>query len=119
LPAKCIEHTHDPRAAVREIHRVTKPGGLYVVTVPNRLYQLSTTVAEQLKLRPYLGYEHWLGWFEVRRLVGGLGATIERMTGFHLVPPLVRSSWPILRRIDAFGRVLGPVMWNIAVRARK
>jgi len=35
------------------------------------------------------------------------------------VPPLVRPIWPILRRIDRFGRVLGPVMWNIAVRARK
>jgi hypothetical protein len=83
------------------------------------LYQLSTSVAEAFKLRPYFGYEHWLGWREMRRLVRSLPATVETMIGFHIVPPLVRPIWPILRRIDRFGRVLGPVMWNIAVRARK
>ena len=119
VACECIEHTLDPRAAVREVHRVTRPGGRYVVTVPNRLYQLSTSVAEAFKLRPYFGYEHWLGWFEMRRLVRGLPASIETMIGFHLLPPLLRQTWPMLRRIDRFGRLLGPVMWNIAVRARK
>ena len=89
------------------------------MTVPNRLYQLSTSVAEAFKLRPYFGYEHWLGWFEMRRLVRSLPASIETMIGFHLLPPLLRQTWPMLRRIDRFGRLLGPVMWNIAVRAKK
>jgi 2-polyprenyl-3-methyl-5-hydroxy-6-metoxy-1,4-benzoquinol methylase len=119
VACECIEHTLDPRAAVRELHRATKRGGRYVVTVPNRLYQLSASLAEAFKLRPYFGYEHWLGWRELRRLLRSLPATIETMIGFHIVPPLVRPTWPILRRIDRLGRVLGPVMWNIAVRARK
>jgi SAM-dependent methyltransferase len=119
VACECIEHTLDPKAAVREVHRVTKVGGKYVVTVPNRLYQLSTSVAETFRLRPYFGYEHWLGWSEMRRLVEGLPASIETMIGFHVVPPLFRPTWPLLRRIDAFGRRLGPIMWNIAVKAKK
>jgi hypothetical protein len=49
----------------------------------------------------------------------GMEARIDRMRGFHLVPPLFRPTWPLLRRLDALGVPLGPAMLNIAVLATR
>jgi SAM-dependent methyltransferase len=119
ISSECIEHTLDPRQALREIHRVTRPGGRLLVTVPNQVWHFSATIAHVFKLRPYEGYEHWLGWWEIRRILGGLHARIDQMRGFHLVPPLFRPTWPVLRRIDRLGPTIGPAMLNIAVLATK
>ena len=37
-----IEHTRDDRAALREIARVLKPGGLFCGSVPNKFYLMET-----------------------------------------------------------------------------
>ena len=42
LSHEVLEHVSDDRAAVREAHRVLKPGGRMVVFVPNRLYPFET-----------------------------------------------------------------------------
>lgn len=39
--AETIEHLENPRAFVRELTRVTRPGGLVVITTPNQLSALS------------------------------------------------------------------------------
>ncbi len=119
ISSECIEHTLDPRLALAEIHRVTRPGGRLLVTVPNQAWHFAATIADTFRLRPFKGYEHWLGWWEIRRILGGLHARIEQMRGFHLVPPLFRPTWPLLRRIDALGETIGPAMLNIAVLATK
>ena len=41
VAVETIEHLENPRAFVRELVRVTKPGGLIVVTTPNQLSLLS------------------------------------------------------------------------------
>jgi SAM-dependent methyltransferase len=119
ISSECIEHTLDPRAAVREIHRVTRPGGLLLITVPNRVWRFAATLANALRLRPYEGYEHWMGWFEMRRLMRGLDVKSLYMKGFHIIPPVVPLTRPLLRRLDAFGPGAGPVMLNMAVLGRK
>src|SRR5829696_685523 len=37
ISCETIEHTPEPRQALRELHRVLKPGGHLYLTVPNRL----------------------------------------------------------------------------------
>lgn len=117
--SECIEHTHDPMKALREMCRVLKPGGTLVVTVPNKVWRLSASFAEVFKLRPYEGLENWVSWRELRRTLRDQEMRIASMSGFHLFPPVVRATWPMLRYADRFGRAIGPVMLNLAVKAVK
>ena len=119
ISSECIEHTVDPRLALREIHRVTKPGGVLIVTVPNQRWHFAVTIADRLNLRPFHGYENWLRWNQLRDELRTAGSQIEELRGFHLVPPIIPVMRPLLRRMDRFGSWLGPFMLNLAVRARK
>lgn len=119
LSSECIEHTLDPLRAVAEMTRVVKRGGTVALTTPNLWWRWSATVAHVLRLRPYDGYEHWVSRSAVRRALARQGLRVERTTGFHLVPPLVRATWPALRSIDRRGQYLAPVMLNFGVVASK
>lgn len=119
ISSECIEHTQAPLQAVREMCRVLKPGGTLVVTVPNKFWKLSATFAAIFKLRPYEGLENWMWWGELRRGLRTEKMRIVTMSGFHLFPPVVHASWPLLRYFDRFGGVIGPVMLNVAVKAVK
>lgn len=119
ISSECIEHTLDPLAAVREMARVVRPGGVLVVTTPNWVWRWSATVAAVLKLRPYEGYEHWVGWRQLRRELEGQRLQVDCMRGFHLVPPLIRATWPLLRAADRSAALVSPFMLNMAARARK
>jgi ubiquinone/menaquinone biosynthesis C-methylase UbiE len=119
VSSECIEHTADPRRALTEMCRVLKPGGLLVVTVPNQFWRWAEVVARVFKLRPYEGLENWLWRSQLVGTLRASGMVIERTSGVHLFPPVIRWTWPLLRRVDRAGRRLGPVMVNIAARARK
>jgi ubiquinone/menaquinone biosynthesis C-methylase UbiE len=114
-----IEHTAHPKEAVQEIYRVLKKNGILILTVPNKIWHFAIAIANKLKLRPYEGYENWVGWFELQRWLREVGYSIVETKGIHLFPFIFPSTHKLLRRVDRVGGFIGPVMLNICVKAKK
>lgn len=115
-----IEHTPDPAKAVREMARVLKKGGVLALTVPNRRWHFAVSVGNALKLRPYQGYENWVGWKELRRELEKNGLVVERQLGFHFIPFVLSALYPVIDYFDRYGEsFLGRFMVNIGVRCKK
>jgi SAM-dependent methyltransferase len=119
LSSECIEHTPSPRASVLELTRVLRPGGRLAVTCPNRTWYWSCAVADRLGLRHYKGLENWPGWSALRRWVTEGGVTIARHDGLHLFPFMLTPTHPLLRWLDRFGAVAGPLYVNQCIAGVK
>jgi ubiquinone/menaquinone biosynthesis C-methylase UbiE len=114
-----IEHTPNPKRAIQEMHRVLKKEGVFVLTVPNNFWHPAIVIANTLKLRPYEGYENWVGWFELQRWLKELGFTIVKIKGVHLFPFIFPFTYKLLKYMDRYGNIIGPVMLNICIKALK
>ncbi len=119
LSSECIEHTHDPERAVREMVRVLRVNGTLVLSCPNRVWRWSAVTASALNIRPYHGLENWPGWWALERWVRASGGDVTHHRGFHLFPFVLPVTWPLLKRLDRFGSNLGPVCVNQAIVAVK
>ena len=115
LSTEVVEHTPDPRAAVRELCRVVAPGGVLALTTPNKLWHPAIVAATTLRLRPYHGLENWTSYHELRSWLIEEGLEIEDYFGFNLLPHTFFCR-PAFDRLDA-PRALHPFMINIAARA--
>jgi len=115
-----IEHTPDPGKAISEMARVLKKGGVLALTVPNNVWHFAVSVGNALKLRPYQGYENWVGWGQLKRELEKNGLQVKKQMGFHFIPFVVSALYPVIDYFDRYGeRALGRVMVNIGVRAEK
>ena len=119
VSSEVIEHVPHPRRAIREINRLLRPGGILVLSTPNRIWHFAITLANRLGARPYQGYENWVGYRELREWVEEEGMIVEEQIGLHLFPFVFPLFYPLLDFLDRFGKPLGPVMLNQAIRARK
>jgi len=119
LCSEVIEHTPHPRQAVSELARVLRPGGALILTVPNHAWHFAVTLANLFRLRPYQGLENWVGCFELRRWLKESRLKIERQFGFNILPLKFPWTYSFIDYFDRFGRALGPMMVNIAVKAVK
>jgi SAM-dependent methyltransferase len=77
-----VEHTADDRVALRELHRVTKRGGRFLMTVP--AYQALWSSHDVFN-NHHRRYDRRM----MRKLAADTGWTIDRMTYFNslLLPP--------------------------------
>ncbi len=119
VSSECIEHTAYPVAAIREICRVCKPGGLVVLTTPNLIWKPVLFLAEKLGLRKFRGIENWILPGDALREMEKCGMSDIKFTGCHLFPFQVKFARPLLRFFDGYGDLLYPIMINFGVRARK
>jgi len=119
VSSEVIEHVPDPRKAIAELSRILKPGGALVLSTPNKLWHFAIALANKLGARPYEGYENWVGYADLRNWMDEEGLIIESQIGFHLFPFVHPVFYPILDFMDRFGKSLGPLMLNQAIRARK
>ncbi len=119
-----IEHLENPRALVRELTRVTRPGGWVVVTTPNQLSALSllTLVVKQrfsaFQDTAYPAHRTALLEVDLRRIAAECGLTDVEvrftssgrlpLTGAHY-PPALSRRWPRLLsdNVVAIGRRRG------------
>lgn len=113
-----IEHTPNPGAAISELCRVVRPGGIVIVTVPNVLWKPMVVLANALGLRPYEGLENFVSFRFVRSALTKGGMRVEVLRGLCALP--VRMLQPLISRLNAFGA--GPAGWlmtNVIARAQK
>lgn len=118
VSSECIEHTPEPREAIRQMVRVVKPGGFLSLSTPNIIWWPVVKLATVLRLRPFTGHENFSSWHNLARELETNGAVIERQFGLHLFPfqlPLHRlSTW-----CDQHLQGLRGIMINICILARK
>jgi 2-polyprenyl-6-hydroxyphenyl methylase/3-demethylubiquinone-9 3-methyltransferase len=121
VSSEMLEHLARPEKAIAEAARVLAPRGMLVITTPNRPWKWVVDLATRLRLRPYGGYENFLGFDELRRCLQAMGLTIEAHYGFHPWPFQLALLQPLSRLVDRYfgsGR-WGRWMLNQAVRARR
>lgn len=119
ISSECIEHTRDPRRAVRELIRVCRPGGLVAITSNNHTWYWLCALANRLDWRPYKGIENWPTWRDFRSWFASERVRILDRRGFHLFPFQLRMLQPLLRRMDTYGRTIGRFCVNQGILAVK
>ncbi|MCH8093579.1 MAG: class I SAM-dependent methyltransferase [Chloroflexi bacterium] len=121
VSSEMLEHLRDPSRGIGEIGRILAPGGIAAITTPNRRWLWLVRLATSLGIRPYRGYENFLGYDELHRLLKLAGLEIELQQGFHPWPFQFAFLHAISHRVDRrCGRGLtGKRMANQALRARK
>lgn len=103
VAVETIEHLENPRAFVRELARITRPGGLVVVTTPNQLSVLSllSLVTKRqfsaFQENSYPAHRTALLEIDLRRIAAECGLIVKEVT--HTCRgriPLTRLHYPAL-----------------------
>jgi 2-polyprenyl-3-methyl-5-hydroxy-6-metoxy-1,4-benzoquinol methylase len=120
IASEMLEHARAPARTVAELARTLVPGGLLVLTTPNRIWQGPVRAASRLGLRPFHGREAFIGWTALEQACTAAGLDVLEHVGFHPWPfqlGLRRAAAAVERRLR--GAAAARLMVNQAVVARK
>jgi len=119
-----LEHMLERAAVVRQVHRVLRPGGVFVCLTPNGSYWWYRFLAPLLRRDTrHLSTDRFLTLEEVRGFVEDVGLRVETVEHWRFVPrgDLPIGLGPLLGAADKIGQRLG-IGWlrgGIAVAARR
>ena len=127
ISCETIEHVPDPRAAVREMYRVCRPGGTLFLTTPNYLNFMGLYLIYAAVRHPGLKSSQPLDerffFPQIRHFVTGAGWKIVRTDGtvhqFPFIPRRDPVQFPKLESNRTIRRFLSPFAYHYFVMARK
>ena len=129
ISCETIEHLRDPRAAVREMARVTRPGGLLYLTTPNYLNLMGLYELYALVRHPggpsglVQPLDRRYVFFQTRRVLRKAGWKILRTDGTVYQAPLLPRHNPVefpwLESNRMVRRLLSPFAFHYFVMAQK